>query len=332
MNWSWYWGQIPVSKKINKRDYAKVQNSVEFSNTLMNFFSLAVQTFEWHGLPDTCDERMLERSLVLNGQAMIAKVGGGYLSLAAAGGYDINVYGYPTKGWGYGLNGFNRQFSLYVPGADTSKVLLEAPSGYTSAGTPEAVICYDNSEAYPLMAYLMADSRRLADLVRSTDVSVKTLKSPIIVGIDESEQNSVKALMDDYEDNVFAILKARGFSLENIKVWPTQGNPQVIAAIWQQYLNIFARLLAILGINSNPNADKKERLLVDEVNMDNVYVQLNIQKRLAWREKFCEQLNALFGLNVSVSVRGEMLDDGPDDSAGGLQEDPDDGAGGGESD
>lgn len=333
MNWFNYWGCIPVTGKIKKKDWANVQNSREFNNTFMVFYTLALELYKWSGLPDTCDERMLERYLLLNGQAMIADVNGAYLTLASAGGSDINLYGYPTQGFGYGLNGFNQRFNLYVPGADDSKELLTSPAGnLPQTSRPEAVVCYDNAAAYPYILYIMQDALRLSDLVRSADVAVKTLKSPIIIGVNETERSSMKQLMEDYEDNVFAILTAKGFSLDSIQVWPTNGNPQTIEAIWNQYLNVWARLLGIFGLNSNPNEDKKERLLVDEVNANNQYITSSLYKRLAWRKNFCEQVNRTFGLNISVDINPEVKEHVSDDSYGRPEDDLDNPTGGGDSD
>lgn len=334
MLWTPYWGCVPVTGKIKKKDYAKLQNNQEFTNTFTTFYTLALDLYKWNGLPETCDERILERFLLLNGQAMIAKVDNGFLTLASAGGSDINVYGYPTVGFGYGLNGFNRRFNLFVPGAENYSELRKSPAGnLPGSDSVDAVICYDNSAAYPYVAYIMADAKRLADLVRSTDVAVKTLKSPILIGVSESEQTSLKQLMEDYEDNVFTILTARGFSLDSIKVWPTAGNPQTIEAIWQQYLNIWSRLLATFGLDSNANSDKKERLLVDEVNANNQYIASSLYKRLEWRKKFCEQVNGQFGLNISVEINPEVMQYARADDADGIYEDgSDDGAGEGNTD
>lgn len=333
MLWGPYWGCVPVTPKIKKKDWAKVQNNNEFVNIFEIFYTLALTIYKWDGLPPTCDERIIERFLLLNGQAMIAKEANGYLSLASAGGSDINIYGYPTQGYGYGLNGYNKRYNLYVPGADDDKLLMRSAGGLTTSYSPEAVICYDNPAAYPYIAYIMADARRLADLVRSTDVAVKTLKSPIIIGVAESERTSMRQLIEDYEDNLFAILTAKGLSLDSIKVWPVSGDSNTIQAIWNQYLNIWSRLMAVFGLNANPNEDKKERLLVDEVNANNQYVQSSLYKRLAWRRKFCDQINALWGLNVSVDINEEVI--GRADSYDPnrvLQDDPDDGAGDGDGD
>lgn len=333
MIWDLWGPKCPMNEAIDKHEYAKVLNQQEFINTVMTYFNIAIERFLWGNLPKTCDYRMLEKFLILNAESLIAKFSGAYFSLGSAGGYDINIYGYPTQGYGYGMNGFNKRFNLYIPGVTESSEMIKTPSGtlmnkLRGIFTPDAVVCYDNAMRYPLIAYILADARRLADLVRSTDVAVKTLKSPIILGVGETEKRSVKALLNDYEENLFAILVARGFNIADVKVWPTNGKPETIEAFWNQYLNIHARLLAILGLNSNPNEDKKERLIVDEVNANNEFIAYNIYKELAWRRRFCDYVNELWGLDITVEINPEVKSYvRPDDTGDGMQDDSDDGTG-----
>ena len=62
------------------------------------------------------------------------------------------------------------------------------------------------------------------------------------------------------------------------------------------------RLSVALGINNN-NTDKKERLLVDEVNANNEFILVNIDHMYEERKKACEEINRKFGLNITVNRR-----------------------------
>ena len=50
---------------------------------------------------------------------------------------------------------------------------------------------------------------------------------------------------------------------------------------------------------------------MDEINSNNEVTNLGLQIRLKSREKFCEQVNELFGLNISVKLKN------PQDNVGG---------------
>lgn len=331
MWWGNYWGAMPLTPGLKKSKLNKLQNNLEFINHFETYFALAQQLFRWEGLPPTCDARFLERCLLLYGEAMIADVDGAFLSLASANGAGRNVYGYGIKGWGWGLNGYNREFRLYVPGAEDSTTLLKASDGAKpSPLSPQAVVCYDNVTCYPYVNYITVAAYRLADLLRSCDVCVHNLKTPYVISCAETDVNSVKEALRRRDENEAAIVTAKGFNLESFKLWPTSADSTALTAMWEQYRNIEAQLLEVLGVNSNDNTDKRERLLVDEVNANNETVGHNLDRRLHWRKVFCEQLRDAFGLDVSVSINEEVARYAEIDDVGGDDQDaPDDGADGG---
>lgn len=59
-------------------------------------------------------------------------------------------------------------------------------------------------------------------------------------------------------------------------------------------------------IGVNYSRDKKERMVVDEVSSNNQMLLLNINDMLNQRKDACEQINDVFGLNVSVDFSDEF--------------------------
>ena len=313
MNW-WqnYWGMIPLTNSgLSNKKLAKYQNQIEFINCFEKYFTIAQDQFVWEGLPDTIDERFLERAMLLFGQCMIAKVNESYIVLAAVNGANININGYPLTGWGWGLNGFNKEFKVYVPGADDSGVLTKTAAGLNiNYSEPEAVIGYDNVDRFPYVNYIIVAARRMSDLIRSCDVAVKGMKSPFLITCDETQVNSIKKALQERDDNNVAIIASKAsINSDMFKVWPTDISADTLKAFWEQYRNIENELLETLGINSNDNTDKKERLLVDEVNANNEEVNSNLAKRLRQREIFADRVNKQFGLNISVHLRDEYFEE-----------------------
>lgn len=312
-----YWGQMPLDLTMSKKSakkLANIKNQFEFCNFFERYFTLVQNQFRWSGLPDTCDERFLERAFILLGQAMIAKVDGAYVTLGAANGANINLYGRPIHAYGWGLNGFHRHFNCYVPGADDSGVLTKAASGwkwFKSYKAPECVIGYDNVDAYPMVNYIITAAQRLSNLVRATDVAVENSKTPFVISCDEANVPTVREALKQREDNVAAIIGIKGsFDLQELKIWPTEVNPETLGNLWQQFCNIQNELLETFGIESNPQSDKRERLVVDEINANNQVVRENLAKRLYHRKLFAEHVNEYFGLNISVDVANKNAEEG----------------------
>ncbi len=72
---------------------------------------------------------------------------------------------------------------------------------------------------------------------------------------------------------------------------------------WEDYNNTLAQMYALLGIKSNTNEDKKERLIVDEVNINNQKVNLILDSMFKARQEAIEKINIMFNLNIKVKLK-----------------------------
>lgn len=277
---------IPVnSKKLNR-----YENDIEFQNTFFKLFNLTVSAFKWDNLPPTCNSRYLETSLILDGIACIVNDSEyGLLSLKASRiAEKYNMYGETDKIQGIGWNGFNKQYTCYMEGSDNISA--------------NAVICRDNPVTYPYINILLAQANRLTNTMRSIDVAVKKLKVPYFITCEESQKASVEKILNDVDENKERIITSKATNENMFNVFPTRTDPNILAQLWNHYNNIDSQTKTILGIDNAVNQDKKERLITDEVNANNVSTELNIAFRLREREKFCEIVNKMFGTNISVSI------------------------------
>ena len=299
-----YFGGIPIPGNMSAKKLAKFESDMEFLNTFNNLFNSAMNVFKWNGLPETCNERFLERSLLLRGSALLVRENDNFLNLACVPGSGYNIYGEFTNAWGYGLNGWNKQYTTWIDGADLTADVKKIAGNYTvQEGETNAVICRDNRLMYPYLQYIILAAKRLTDTMRSMDVVVQNLKTPVIITCEDSSVNNVKELLKARADNETAVVGHGSLPVDSFKVWDTKANPATLKAMWEHYERLDNQWKELFGINSLSQVDKKERLLVDEVNANNQSADMNLDKRLACREKFCERLNAAFGLNVSVEIR-----------------------------
>lgn len=300
----WYqycFGNLPL-KNLNERKLAKYETDREFINNFQRLFNLSLNTFEWTGLPETCNERFLEMSLLLYGAAIIVEQEGAYINLAFAQGANINVYGEPMNGYGYGLNGFNKEYNLYIDGAEQSSVVVD---GIAQKGSKkyDAVMCRDSRTAYPYVNYLLTAAQRLTRAMRTMDVISQNLKQPVIITCEESMVNSVKENLNQRGDNVSAIISSGKLPIDSFKVWDTKVNPDTLKVMWEHFERLDSQVKELMGINNLAQVDKKERLLVDEVNANNEATEESVEHRLVERQKFCERVNKAFGLEISVKLR-----------------------------
>lgn len=307
----WYnnfWGCIPLNvSKLSKSKLAKFENNQEFINTFEDLYTTALNKFEWENLPDTCDERMLERSFLISGMGSFVEYKGSLINLIPANAGGFTLYGYSNKYWGYGYNGFNIQFKAILKGEEQ---LEEIARGAGVGGSERyiGVVGLDNANTYPYINFIIQAAKRLADTTRGMDVAIQNLKQPVVITCEESAKHSIEQALNNKDSNLAAIISTGKLPLDSFNVWDTHANPAIVAEMRNHYEWIDNKTRTILGINSNDNPDKKERLLVDEINSNNEVIEDSTDKRLVYRQAFAEQVNKVFGTNISVKVRNENKD------------------------
>jgi hypothetical protein len=288
-----FFGSSGSSKKLHR-----FENDLEFQNVFVNLVNLSTYSFKWNNLPATCNERFLELILCLEGRACIVKDPEfGFLSLKSTPlGSSLNMYGEYDKMFGVGWNGFNKEYKAYMDGSDNTDA--------------EAVLCRDNVMSYPYYNYIIIATKRLTSCMRSIDVASKKLKIPYFITCDESQVGTVKKILEDVEHNVDSVIASNSTMPEMFKVFPTNLDSNVLRTLWESYNNLDAQIKTLLGVDTATNQDKKERLIVDEVNAQNTSSNINIKMRLECRQHFCDIVNETFGLNISVELRDDMVKDG----------------------
>lgn len=274
---------------LSKKKVALYDNNIEFQNIFYNLLNIAMYSFSIKGLPDSCNERFFKLNLIFNGYAALIKDPDlGYLSLGVrptVNSSQLNIYGEFPDVMAFGWNGFNKQYTNYMYGTDNSDT--------------EAVICRDNELMYPIVNILWIYAKRLTDTMRTLDVTARKLKTPYIITCDEAQKSSIKKILDDVDFNRDSIIANRSTMPNEFNVLQTGVQPESVRVLWEHYSNLESEIRTFLGINSAANLDKKERLVVDEAEANDILTDINIQYRLKSYQQFCDTVNNLWGLNIS---------------------------------
>lgn len=282
----------PNFGSFNPKKWAKYQNNYQFINTFINYLNIALDQFEWENLPDSCDSRILELALINKGMAgFFDDSDYGFLTLPATGVNNLNIYGYYDRLIGYGMNGYNREFRAYIPHSEN----IDA----------KAVPIYDNDMRYPFLLYIIQMSERITSAIRSIDVAATKLKNPYMVTCDSSQQSSVREVFKAIDNNEQIIITSKSLTPNDFQIIPTHQDVNSVEALWQHYHYLDNDIRTTLGIQNNPSADKKERLLTDEISSNDMITSINAKMRLKCRQDACDWINDYFGLNVSVKLKHE---------------------------
>lgn len=262
-------------KRANLTD---LLNDLTFKVIYDKFKLITLNEFEWDGLPDGILERHVERELFSKGYTSFFRDPRmSYMSLPCSSSGQLNVYGDPLKYTAYGFN-YRRELK-----AD------------------ECVIIENNKLRLPTHDFLMFYVNKLAEAERTMDVNVKANKTPVVVLCDDKDVLSFKRIFQQVDGNSPAVFADRSINLENMQALDLKakflGNE-----LMDYKKSVENELLTFLGINNIPS-DKKERLITDEANSNNQLIESFFDLQLEARERACEEINELYGLNVSVKRR-----------------------------
>jgi hypothetical protein len=120
------------------------------------------------------------------------------------------------------------------------------------------------------------------------------------------------------DGNIPAIFADKGLNLDAIQAFQT-GVKFMGNELMDYSQSVENKLLTFLGVN-NPAVDKKERLITDEVNSNDQLIDSFAQLQLEARKRACEEINKMFGLQVSVKRREQNVEN-PVDNVDGGEED-----------
>lgn len=156
------------------------------------------------------------------------------------------------------------------------------------------------------MVTLFHISCTTSDALSSVAVAAMKLKNPFILIGDASNKEDLEQYIQSLWGNELGFILTKNFTMDNsLKVENTTFDAMALRELWLQFQRWESEFYTILGVNNNQNPDKNERLLVDEINVNNEEINSNIDVRLQAREEFCEKVNKIWGLNLNVKVNSK---------------------------
>ena len=253
---------------------------------------LALNRYRWENLPNGIESRYIEEMLYDNGEcAMFDHPDLGLCVLRSSSRENLNIYGEPTK---LTLTGFNEHRTVMMD---------------------ECVRIMNNDLALPTLPNIVYYARRMAEIDDIIMQNLRQQRVPYLFATDENNSFSMKALYDRIyqgEPAIFIDKEMLKGEPENIMVIPTVA-PYLVDKLQIQKQEMERELLTFLGINNT--LEKKERLLQDETNSNNQFIKMSSDIGYKQRQLACQQMNEMFGLNVSVvetqdEFQKEVMDDG----------------------
>ena len=228
-------------KKAYTNEEALFLNNVSYNMNVNMLFNLATTIYQWEGLPETIDKRMLEKSLIKNGMVAFYENELNYLiALPASPSKNFTLYGNPTAVQVFGFNGMTTNLEY-------SEFLEES----------ECVLCFNNYTRSSDMPVIELYANRLTNIERSLDVNISLQKYPALIKTAQEQKLTMENLMMKAMGNVPIIYGDKNMNLEGIEVLDLK-IPFIADKLYQTKRNLFSDILSYFGVESSA-IDKKER-------------------------------------------------------------------------
>ena len=262
-------GNFYQSEDYNRRAYIKYLHWI---------MKLAINRFRWEGLPESCDVRVLETTLLCNGVASISmpKDYPVWLSLPIALEGKPNIYGNPVKWQCIGLNG-DRYSSDWMHGS----------------------LVWNSKARLGIWNAITLNARKLAHYDRTEDINLSVQKTPWLFTAPDDKRRDLINILNQVAVGEIAVLGSDaltediGINAINLDI-PFKG-----AELGAAKRVLWSEILTFLGIPSMPY-EKKERMISEEAEGGEAASSLMLLDALDARREAAEYLNKRFGLNIHV--------------------------------
>lgn len=246
-------------------------NTRLFQMYRQQIMELALVRFRWVNLPESCDERYLEWTLLTQGIATIAyprKQPGVFYSTQVAYASPLNVYDNPTRWQSIGNNGWR-----------------------FTASNRTGVLVWDNRYRIPIIDWVDIWARELVDIMRTMQMNRMHQKIPFILKGPQEKRLDMINLYKQVAGGEPAVIATNGIETIDMSVLKTDV-PYLGAELFSAWQNQWNTIYQGLGIDNLPF--KQERQIEDEVKSQTMPTQLMALNPLEARREACHKLNERF--------------------------------------
>ena len=245
---------------------------------------IALSCVKWNDLPEEIDKRFLEWCLFYDGMAIFFKdeVIDKFVCIQVMPSGNFNMYRVPTDRTAYAVNGYQN----------------------SELNESNSVIIYNNLIRKPSASDIEIYAQKLTNIDLTINVNVNAQKTPVAIVCDETQKLTFENLYQQYAGNMPFVFGDKTLNLDNIKVLNTKADYKA-EDLNKLKTDTWNEALTYLGV-SNVQYQKKERINSEEINRSMGGAFASRRSRLKARQNAVDEINRLFGLNISVEFEDEV--------------------------
>ena len=245
-----------------------------FMRLYTHYKMLALNMFKWENLPYPLESRHIEQALYEYGQAIFYNnktFGNVCLPCSPSG--KMNIYQEPIS------------------------VIVNSYLIHDTVMLKDGVRILNNDLVIPTDFYIRQYAERMTEVELSIDMNVKQQKFPFFVETDKKNEFTMKQIFKQKEDGTPYIYANKNLGIGDTTVH-TLNVPYVVDKMQQYKYELEREILTFLGLNNT--VEKEERLLVDEINSNNDFIERNVELMFKNRQFACNKINEMLGTNIRV--------------------------------
>ena len=256
----------------------KIENNYRLNLIYNRYKMLSLNMFRWEGLPTTIQSRQIENSLFNYGLCLIVNDDDlGFISVPCNYGAYMNVNSIPTEVITCGFN-YIKTFDYIRKDKNKCQLILNNDLGI---GNEQYIYDY---------------AQRMFEVENCIRVNINQQKFPWFVNTTPNNKKTMETMFQKVLNGEPYILGSKD-QIGNVEVL-TLNTPYIADKLNEYKYELEREVLSFHGLNNN--FEKKERLLVDEVNSNNDFIDRNVELMYRQRQLACEEMNKKFGWNVKV--------------------------------
>ena len=194
-----------------------------------------------------------------------------------------NIYNYPTRVTLVRLRGAN-----FIP--QTPQIVGK-----------DVVLCWAHTSHMPIRYLVDFYVDKIAEVEATISTNLFAHKLPRLIVVSPEDKERMTTIVSKIEKGESALfLDAEDYNA--IKNVLDAGGSYIIDKLYVYKQNLENELLTILGID-NKGSDKKERLIVDEVNANNDIINQGSDCFMVELDKFVKQVKDILGYTITIKSK-----------------------------
>lgn len=261
--------------------------------------------FKWSGLPDTIPQKWLESYLLVDGQCAVINTENGIFATNGGMGADPDEYYIPTK---------------YIVTNPYLPQNASAGKEYTISGTDQnAVLVRNDTYTVGLMPLLLKYCTQMVENdISMTIADIWARATVAMSAADDQTRDSAELWLKRLRKGELGIIGEAPFlagnQAESLRTNPIGNVAGTLTDLIEYHQYLKAGLYNDIGLNSNYNM-KREAIMQGEAQLNDDALHPLIDTMLACRIEAAEEINRLFGTEISVEFNSAWLDNEKENDA-----------------